>query len=44
MNLTTRLAFLGLAFLALAVTQWLYFPVYVVVFAQNGPLLLALRL
>ena len=44
MNLTTRLLWLSLAFLALVITQWLFFPVYVLVLAQSGPLLLVLRL
>ena len=44
MNLTTRLLWLSLVFLALVLTQWLFFPVYVLVLAQSGPLLLVLRL
>ena len=36
MNLTTRLLWLSLAFLALVMTQWLFFPVYVLVLAQSG--------
>ena len=44
MNLTTRLASLALAFLALFVAQWLFFPVYVLVLTQSGLLLLLLRL
>ncbi len=43
MNLTTRLVSLALAFLALVVIQWLFFPVYVLVLTPNGPLLLMLR-
>ncbi len=44
MNLTTRLVYLALAFFALFLTQWLFFPVYILVLAQSGPLLLLLRL
>ena len=44
MDLTTRLSFLALAFVALAFTQWLFFPVYVLVLAANGLLLMLLRL
>jgi len=44
MNLTTRLVSLALAFLALVVVQYLFFPVYILILTQNGPLLLALRL
>ncbi len=44
MNLRTRLVSLALAFFALFVAQWLFFPVYVLVLAQSGPLLLMLRL
>ena len=44
MNLSTRLSFLVLAFVALAFTQWLFFPVYVLVLAPNGPLLVLLRI
>ena len=44
MNLITRLSYLALAFIALAFTQWLFFPVYVLVLAANGPLLMLLRL
>ena len=44
MSLTKRLSFLSLAFVALAFTQWLFFPVYILVLAQSGPLLLVLRL
>jgi len=43
MSLHLRLVYLALALFALAVTQWFFFPVYVIVFAQNGPLLLMLR-
>ncbi len=43
MALHLRLLYLALAFLALIATQWLFFPVYVIVLAQNGPLLLLLR-
>lgn len=43
MSLHLRLVYLALALFALAVTQWFFFPVYVIVFAQNGPLLLLLR-
>lgn len=38
-----RLLYLVLAFAALALTQWCFFPVYVLILAQNGPLLLLLR-
>jgi len=44
MNLTTRLLYLALAFVALTVTQWLFFPVYILVISQSGSLLLLLRL
>ena len=44
MNLSTRLSFLALAFVALIATQYLFFPVYILVLTQNGPLLLLLRL
>ena len=44
MNLMTRLVSLAVAFVALFVAQWLFFPVYVLVIAQSGPLLLLLRL
>ncbi len=43
MSLHLRLLYLALAFLALVITQWLFFPVYVIVLAQNGPLLVMLR-
>ena len=44
MNLSTRLSFLALAFVALIAAQYFFFPVYIFVFTQNGPLLLMLRL
>lgn len=43
MALHLRLLYLALAFAALVVTQCLFFPVYVLILAQNGPLLLLLR-
>ena len=44
MNLTTRLSLLALAFVALALTQWLFFPVYLLALAQNGSVLALLRI
>jgi len=44
MNLDARLVSLVLAFVALAFTQWLFFPVYILVLAPNGPILALLRL
>ena len=44
MNLTTRLVSLAVAFFALIATQYFFFPVYILVLTQNGPLLLLLRL
>ncbi len=43
MALHLRLLYLALAFLALIATQWLFFPVYILILAQNGPLFLLLR-
>ncbi len=43
MALHMRLLYLALAFVALAVTQWLFFPVYILVISQSGSLLLLLR-
>lgn len=43
MALHLRLLYLALALVALIVTQWFFFPVYVLILAQNGPLLLLLR-
>ncbi len=34
---------LRLLYLALIATQWLFFPVYILILAQNGPLFLLLR-
>jgi len=43
MALHLRLLYLALAFAALIAAQWFFFPVYVLILAQNGPLLLLLR-
>ena len=44
MNLDRRFVALAVAFAALAFTQWFFFPVYVLVLASNGSILVLLRL
>ena len=43
MNLDRRLVSLAVAFFALFVAQWLFFPVYILVLTQGGLLLVMLR-